>query len=1130
MTRPFIEWLGTTHFSFLEGVSSPEELVDTAHALGYAGLGVADRMGLYGVVRAFAALEPIFRRDDMQKKFFFAPGIRLHFESADPIFIYPLHRKSYGDLCHFLSSWSLEGMACSEKGLTPLPWARFLKFLRQFASLKDDFILISVSGAFYPWVEVPKESERSRLRAQEAQPVGLSLSRPPNINPYSPFWLLELAQLCGAGADSALSLAYPLTFSPGCEDLQNWLRTQSKILRVPLVATSLPLYSKKIDQDLCDLAAAIRHTRKIHDLGFLRQANGERRLLFPQERNMIYEKFFSGRNLSTAQAFVVDPFDRTHQLASRHRFSLSELNYKYPQENIPAGLTASAWLRNLAFQGAQDRYAGIIPADVHKQLEHELKLVEALQYEDYFLTIWDVLKYAREKTILFQGRGSAANSTLCYCLGITAIDPVRMGLLFERFMSMERKEPPDIDVDFEHERREEVMQEVYSRYGRRRAAMVATVICFRSRMAMRESAKALGISSEIIDEIISYMGREGLSRALEKTEFPGVPKTLWQRLLNLAPRLVGKPRHVGLHTGGFVLSHEFLDEMCILEPARKAHRSVIPWDKDDVDYLRWMKVDLLSLGMLTAIRKSFDLVGQRHEGKTPLSLATVPAECKKVYKALQRADTVGVFQIESRAQMNMLPRLAPQKFYDLVVEVAIVRPGPLQGGMVHPYLRRKQGLEPVSYDHPKLIPILEKTLGIPIFQEQVMKMAVAIAGFTPGEADQLRKVMSGAWRSRSHMHHLKEKLFLGMKQSGLSAEFAEKVYKQIEGFGEYGFPESHAASFAILTYVSSWLKVHYPAEFLCALLNSQPMGFYTPRALVADAKRHGVAILPVDITLSRWDSRLEFLGAQVSGVRLGFRLVKGLARQEASLIENLQDRGLLSSEHDTVLSPQQLHAEGLSFRALELLLRAQAMRLGEVDDRRQKLWQWYRDRKSQANSLLLKELHARENSQIAKNYTEWESVLHDHKAVGLSALSSGEIRHPTKWARENYFKNQESWVRAEDVYRAPTKSKLKVVGLISCKQRPPTAGGLCFLTLEDETGFMNLVLMPDIYEKFRLVFDKALLLAAYTQVERSLQRDATDPRTAAVSLRVFELWNPFLKITSENAKLKTWANPVRAYV
>jgi DNA-directed DNA polymerase III PolC len=1103
----FVEWVGCSHFSFLEGAASPEEFVQTAHSLGYRGLGIADRMGLYGLVRAWAASTAV------KDEFFFAPGIRLHFDVADPLCVYPLHRRAYGDLCGFLSSWACEGMKHSEKGLTPLPWTEFLKFLKKFEFLSQDFVLISVCGAFYPWVEGANEREVSRLKSHEAVPAQPTVSRVPMQNPYSPFWLLELAKVCGRGECSALSLAYPLTMSPGVSDLQDWLRKQSLLLRIPLLATTYPLFAKKEDQNLADIVAAIRHTQKVRDLGYLRQSNAERRLLSQFERGLVYNKFVKPGIPPRGSDFFNDPFQRTLDLAQRHRFCFSELSYKYPQENIPKGMTPSTWLRQIAYEGAGYRFQGQIPDNVRKQLDHELYLVSQLGYEDYFLTIWDVLKYAREKGILFQGRGSAANSTLCYSLGITAIDPVRMGLLFERFISMERKEPPDIDVDFEHERREEVMQEIYSRYGRRRAAMVATVVCFRSRMAVRETAKALGISLEVINQIIAFMGREGISRILELTDFPGVSSRTWKLLLDLAPRLKGKPRHMGIHTGGFVLSHGFLDEMCVIEPARMLGRTVIPWDKDDVDYLRWMKVDLLSLGMLTAIRKCFDEICIRNITGQRLTLDRVPAECPKVYEALRRADTVGVFQIESRAQMNMLPRLAPKTFYDLVVEVAIVRPGPLQGGMVHPFLRRKQGLEPVTYDHPSLEPILAKTMGVPIFQEQVMKMAVAVAGFTPGEADQLRKVMSGAWRSRSHMHSLKNKLFEGMKTRGLSADFAERVYKQIEGFGEYGFPESHAASFAILTYVSSWLKVHHPTEFLCALLNSQPMGFYTPRALTADAERHGVRILPIDITLSEWDSRVEYfknsLGQrQVAGLRLGMRLIKGLSQAEAKKVYELQKSGILSSEREGVPDLRLLHEKGLSYRALELLIRAQALRVSEKDHRREQLWDWYGARK-QSSSLV------RSPSRISiQEFSEWESVLRDYTSVGLSTRLGGELRHPTNYVREKFFTlsaRGRSWVRAEDVFKVSPQTSVDVIGLISCKQKPPTAGGLCFVTLEDETGFVNLVLMPDIYEKFRLVFDKALMLAASGWVERSLQNNPLDPHTAAVSVKVENLYNPWVQ-------------------
>ena len=1153
-----IEWLGTSHFSFLEGASSPHEMMECAHRLGYAGFALADRMGLYGAVQAQRAARIIRSdKDDLPSfaenethvanaHFFYAPGIRLHFDAADPIFIYPLHRKAHAVLCTFLSEWALEGMSHSEKGLTPLPWGRFRDFLRtRKASLALDYVIISVSGRFYPWVESPKES--TRVRTQDAKAPTPTFCNPPTAPGLCPFWLIELAELCGRGPDSALSLAYPLTLSPGCEDLVAWLEEQSQSLRIPLLATSLPLFAIKEEQDLCDLLTAIRHSKKLSELGFLQQANGERRLLAREERN-----FFEKRIVKKMQNGKLswNPITRGLDLATRHGFSLAELQYKYPSESVPQGHTARSFLAEIVWKGARERYNGDLPSDISKQVQHELDLVGQLGFEDYFLTIWDILRYAREQKILFQGRGSAANSAICYCLGITAINPVQMDLLFERFISLERNEPPDIDVDFEHERREEVMQEVYRRYGRKRAAMVASVISFQGRMAIRETGKALGLDPETLNQLAAFMGREGMSRMLEHPQAPPrelqihfgakpIAPTLWRKLLALAPRLVGTPRHLGLHTGGFVLSDIDLVEQCILEPARMENRSVIPWDKDDVEELKWMKVDLLSLGILTALRKTFDLVHQTQkifnpEAK-PLSLSSISLECDDVYKAMCRADTVGVFQIESRAQMNMLPRLAPKKFYDVVIEVAIVRPGPIQGGMVHPYLQRRQDPRLIQYDHPDLEPILKKTHGIPIFQEQVMKMASAVAGFTPGESDQLRKVMSGAWRSKSSMRKLQKKLHDGMRAKGLSEEYANRIYKQIEGFGDYGFPESHAASFAILTYVSAWLKVHQPSEFLCALLNSQPMGFYSPRALVADAERHKVRVLPINALHSKWDSTLELNPFEPSKpfVRLGFHLIKGFTQDEARLVEDLQAQGILSSEHESLPHIQGLREAGVPSRILQKLIAANALRALEtrssrsIDPRRTQTWHWLQSKQHNPDAPKLA-LEKNNDPTFLPQSTEWETLMQDYLSVGMrtkdESHASNPLFHPAQYARQQSL-HSKKWVLAEELYQLPDRKRIDVIGLLSSKQRPPTAGGMCFITLEDETGFLNLAVLPKVYERDRLIIDSGRILAASVTLQRSPLSNPGDPHSTAIILMVDRLWNPFLATSTSVPQLGS----VRAY-
>lgn len=1103
-----IEWVATSYFSFLEGAADPEAFARTALELGYSGLGLADRMSTSGLVRAFMGAQA-----NPDQPFFYAPGIRLHFDHAEPLAIYPHHRAAYARLCRFLSQWSLEGLNHGEKGLTPLPWKLFRDFLKSSPrDLATDYAIVSLNGRFFPWIVDPLET--TRVTSQDAAPPTPSFSRPPTTPGQTPFWLLELAELCGRGSQSALSLAYPLTFQPGTEDFLEWTEDHARRLDIPLLATTLPLYTVPTERDLCELVTAIRHSKPLTELGYLKQANESRRLLTPNERTWIRKL----ANERLSRYALNDPFERGYELAKRHAFSLAELKYKYPRERVPIDETPAAYLARLAWAGAHQRYVNGIPPAVAEQIQKELNLIAELEYEDYFLTIHDVLEYARSQKILFQGRGSAANSALCYVLGITAIDPVKMELLFERFLSLERREPPDIDVDFEHERREEVIQEIYRRYGREHAAMVSNYICFRGPMATRETGKALGLSTETLQELATYMGRESLSR-LSATPRPAdltallarlkITPARFDRMLNLASRLRGFPRHLSIHSGGFVLSSERLSEQCVLEPARKENRSVVPWDKDDVDALGWMKVDLLSLGMLTAIRKGFDLIGARGPNGDKFTLATVPQDDPAVFRAMQRADTVGVFQIESRAQMNMLPRLAPKNFYDIVIEVAIVRPGPLQGGMVHPYLKRRQGREAVTYEHPALEPILKRTLGISIFQEQVMKIAVAVGGFTPGEADQLRKVMSGAWRSKSNMHLLRERLIAGMTSKGISLDLSERLYRQIEGFGEYGFPESHAASFALLTYTSTWMKVHYPGEFLCALLNSQPLGFYSPRALVGDAERHGVKARPVDVLHSSWLSTMDPLG----GVRLGLHLIQGLSADEGARIERLQRAGFLDPQRPPKL--EDLRHRGLELRTIETLIRAKACRSlaatpQNVDPRRHQLWQSLgmdRSRGEAAPTLWGSEAPLPRHVPAAlAPLDEWGALIRDYQTVGLTPG-----KHPATYAREKFFRNVRPWATAEDLYRRRYGDTVSVIGLLTIKQKPPTAGGVTFLTLEDETGFMNLTLHAEVYEKVRLTIESSALLAAVGRLERSKPVDPADPHTAALSLLVESLWNPFLK-------------------
>ncbi|MBZ0116198.1 MAG: error-prone DNA polymerase, partial [Sandaracinaceae bacterium] len=617
------------------------------------------------------------------------------------------------------------------------------------------------------------------------------------------------------------------------------LRSAARRLGAAEVAGVEALYHDPARRFLADVLACVRHKTVLDEAGRRLRANAEHALPSLAEMRRRFDD-------------MPHALERTLEVADRCRFGLADLRYRYPAEHLPDGETQETWLRALTFAGARDRYGGQVPGDVCAQLERELALVEELDYGGYFLTMWDIVRFCRESNILCQGRGSAANSAVCYCLGITAIDPVRMDLLFERFLSRERAEPPDIDLDIENDRREEVIQYVYRRWGRRRAAMVANVVRYRAKSAVRDVGKALGLAPTALDaasKLLSGWGEPVEPEALARVGLdPASPKVQW--LLRLSNEIQEFPRHLSIHPGGFLLGSEPVDTLVPVEPATMADRTVVQWDKQDVEDLGLFKVDLLGLGMLTQIHKCFDLLRDKED--IDLTIATTPADDRATYEMISRADTVGVFQIESRAQMSMLPRLRPRTFYDLVIEVAIVRPGPIQGDMVHPYLRRRHGEEEVTYAHPSLERVLKKTLGVPLFQEQVMKLAVLAAGYSPGEADQLRRDMA-AWRSRGRIEEHRERLVGRMVERGIDREFAERVFSQIRGFGEYGFPESHAASFALLSYVTAYLKCHHPAAFCCALLNAWPMGFYQPSTIVEDAKRHGVEVRPIDVSLSAWE-------------------------------------------------------------------------------------------------------------------------------------------------------------------------------------------------------------------------------------------------------------------------------------
>ena len=803
---------------------------------------------------------------------------------------------------------------------------------------------------------------------------------------------------------------------------------------------------------LQDTLTAIRTRQPLGSASRILYPNGERHLR---------------SRAALAQIYPAELLDNTLEIARRCSFSLDELRYQYPQELVPAGYTPGSYLRSRVLSGLRERWPAGAPPQVTKLVEHELSLIGELRYEAYFLTVDDIVRFARGRGILCQGRGSAANSAVCFCLGITAVNPAQMSMLFERFISRERNEPPDIDVDFEHERREEVIQYIYARYGRDRAALTATVITYSPRSAIRDVGRALGLSTEHIGRVARAMhwwdGRViQPERIVEAGLDPSSP--VMQRLIALVEELQGFPRHLSQHFGGFVISGEPLSRLVPVENAAMAERTVIQWDKNDLEELGLLKVDVLALGMLSAIRRSFALI-REYSGRE-ISLHTVPVEDPEVYAMICRADTMGVFQIESRAQMAMLPRLRPRCYYDLVIEVALVRPGPIQGDMVHPYLRRRNGEESVSYPRPEVRQVLERTLGVPIFQEQVMQLAVVAAGFTPGEADQLRRAMA-AWRRQGSLEPFEERLIAGMRERHYAPEFARQICKQIRGFGEYGFPESHAASFALLVYVSAWLKAHEPAAFSCALLNSQPMGFYAPAQLVGSARRSGVEVRSVDVNRSQWECTLEASSSGRPALRLGLCLAGGLSRDAAEQL--LQTRA-----QEVFASVQDLHAR-TGLQQYELGTLAAAGALAGIAGHR------YRARWDVAGAEPMLPLFpvqgTAEGIPLLRTPTELEEISGDYASMGLSLG-----RHPLALLRSDL--RRQGFATAAALRDMDGHDPVRTAGLVITRQRPGSAGGVIFITLEDETGYANLIVWPQIVERQRQILLGSRLLAVWGRLQR----------------------------------------------
>jgi error-prone DNA polymerase len=1006
-----------SNFSFLEGASHPDELVEEAHRLGLTMLALTDRDGVYGVVRAHVKARELGMR--------LIVGSQVTVKDETMIILLAQDRQGYANLCRLLTAGRLR----SEKGESAVTW---------------DEVCQHAAGLLALW------GGDQSLVVSETEPVEVS------------------RKLHDAFGDRFYGM---LTRHRREEEVSEEarLRERAKRYGVPLVAANEILYHTPARRPVQDVLTAIRYGLPLASCGNKLKPNAEHSLRSPS---------------AFASLFSDDPVasSRTLEIAERCTFSLNEIRYRYPSEYLPDGTTSAKWLRHVTFEGAKERYPHGIPPNVVSQVEKELEIIEVLDYPGYFLTMWELVRFCREKGILCQGRGSAANSAVCYCLGVTAIDPLRTDLLFERFISKERAEPPDIDLDIEHDRREEVIQYVYQKYGRDRAAMVANVVRYRSRSALRDVGKALGFSETALDRVAKFLSSyEAIEPRMFRQMGLNPSEKRHNQLLQLTNEILDFPRHLSIHPGGFLLGHEPVHDIVPIENATMPERTVIQWDKNDLEDLGLFKVDLLGLGALRQLHLCFDLL-QRHRG-LEYSMATIPAEDPRVFEMMSRSDTIGVFQIESRAQMAMLPRLKPHNFYDLVIEISIVRPGPITGGMVHPYLRRRNKKEAVEFPHPSLEPVLKKTLGVPLFQEQVMKLAMLAADYSPGEADQLRRDMA-AWHRTGRMERHRERLITRMQAKGIAPQFAERVFEQIRGFGEYGFPESHAASFALIAYATAWLKCYYPAEFACSLLNAQPMGFYMPATIVGDAKRHNVIVRPVDVKVSEWDCTLERCEGSAGGfaVRMGLRYVKGLGETDWESIARARLVGPFTSLDDFV------RRTTLDEGVLVTLAEAGAFD-GLGIDRRTAVWDIRRLALSRDESL---SLSTRDTTPPFESLNAFEEVKWDYRTTSHSPR-----RHPLAPMRASLI--QQKLPDARTVASMKNGEKVQYAGLVICRQRPGTAGGVVFMTLEDETGFVNVVVWESVFQRYS-VLAKAV---SFLGITGTLQVE-----DGVVHLVAEKLWEP----------------------
>ena len=1045
-TFPYAELDVTTNFSFLRGASHPDELIYRAAELGHAAVAVTDINSLAGIVRA--------HMEAKKANIHLCIGSRLQFLDAPDVLVWAENKTGYTNLCRLLTA----GKRRSEKGRCQL-------YLRELLEFSEGLLAAISPRSIDPIGAAPLAAQTPH------RPPDHAISNLFDDELIVPHSLHATAKLLKSTMTSRLSLAISRFHDIDDRALFEEIQTVSRLLHIPLVAVNQVHYHHPHRRMLQDVLTCIRHGCTIQQAGFGLFPNGERYLKSPSEMHELFEDF-------------PEALERSVEIAERCTFTLDELKYEYPSEIVPQGKSADDYLRQLACEGAMGRYPLGVPDKIQDRINNELRIISQLNISSYFLTVYDLVYFARSRGILCQGRGSAANSVVCYCIGVTSVDPARIDVLFERFISAARNEPPDIDIDFEHERREEVIQYVYQKYGRERAAMTAEVITYRGRSAIRDVGKAMGLSLDMVDQMakrLDWWDRGVLTdQRLIEVGLDPEDKSI-RKIIALATELLGFPRHLSQHVGGLVISQHPICESIPIENGSMPDRTVIEWDKDDLDAVGMFKVDVLALGMLTCLSKGLNELNRK---EMTYQLHTIPAEDPLVYAMIQDADTVGVFQIESRAQMSMLPRLKPKEFYDLVIEVAIVRPGPIQGNMVHPYLRRRNKLEEVTFPKDELREALGRTLGVPLFQEQAMKIAMVAAGFSGEEADRLRRSMA-AWRYNGSVNRFHEQIVEGMVKNGYEREFAENTFNQIKGFGEYGFPESHAASFALLVYASCWIKRYHPAIFCMSLLNSQPMGFYAPAQIVRDAEDHGVDVRPIDVNDSYWDCTIESASDDSSkhsdpldkrtwgydgpATRLGFRLIKGMSEIHAQQISDERRAGgafqSIDEFHDRI---------NLPVSVINRLSEADAF--GSLDrTRRTAMWDTLALPDQRAPLPATHEV-AEAQARLPSMSTS-EEIRADYTTTGLSLKG-----HPVGQVREQL--DRLKITRASDLWNRRDGSWVKVAGLVLIRQRPGTASGIVFETVEDETGIVNLIIRPPVYDRYRDAGRYAALLQADGYVQR----------------------------------------------